>query len=97
MSVKGSESVHVLSEGTGCADCPACISNRKEQEAAAGLRCLVCLTAFDAPWVESKANPGYCDGCGQAVAAPKRGLGATYGRFQPISAVTTPEKPGGAP
>lgn len=82
MSVKGSESVHVLSEGTGCADCPACISNRKEQEAAAGLRCLVCLTAFDAPWVESETAPGYCNYCGSA--ASSSGRGATYGRFNRV-------------
>jgi hypothetical protein len=68
-----------------CATCPACVSKAKEAEAEAGLRCLVCLAAFTDPWVESETAPGYCRGCGQAVAAPKRGLGATYGRFQPLS------------
>lgn len=65
-----------------CAGCPACVSAAKEEAAARGERCRICLTTFDEPWpVQSSESPDLCRRC--ASATPSKNLGATFGRFNP--------------
>lgn len=61
-------------------DCPACARMLKEQQAAEGLRCAVCLESFDKRYpFRSEDDDSLCKSCFVRVSARKSGEGARYG------------------
>jgi hypothetical protein len=79
-------------ESVDCSGCPACQMALKEQAAARGERCRVCLELFAELWpVQSESRPDLCRRCASAQPATRRG--ATFGRFDPLTSTETAQNP----